>query len=763
MVRLNGEDASRRTVAALRGCLAVLLCGLWSAHGLAAEQGGDAFDTNHRVLWTGSQVIGSPEPPAHYRAVRAFPKLTLENPVDLRLSPDGERWYVLELGGTVRSFPAVPPVAQAEAQKPDLVLDISTPNLPESVRRVVYGMVLHPRFQENGQLFLYYRDLRPGPPRLRLSRFIVDVSEPEVVPHANPDSETIICEYPAGEDHFGGSMQFGKDGFLYFSVGDGSGYGDGGESGQDLGDFQASIHRIDVDHPSRGKMYSIPPGNPFADRLGARPEIWAYGVRNVWKMSFDRGTGDLWAGDVGQDLWESVIKVERGGNYGWSIKEGTHDFRPERPHGPTPMSPPVFEHAHFESRSLTGGFVYRGKRMPELVGAYVYGDYETGIIWALRYEGGKVTWHAQLVDTPLHIVSFAEDRDGELMLLDFTGSIHRFEAEDPAVIAAAASHHFPHKLSETGLFASTADHRVAPGVLPYNVNSPLWSDGAHKQRFIAIPGDGKIDHQVDTGWKFPAGTVLVKTFSLDLRAGDPTSQRRLETRLLQYEQNDWHGYTYLWNEAQTDAELLENPAGLDRVYQISDAGAPGGTRAQTWHFPGRAECTLCHTMPANYVLGPNTAQMNRTNDYGGGVVANQLKVLDRLGMLVHPLGDQNVDELPRLVDPHDTHAELATRARSYLQANCTHCHMKYGGGNAYFFLTNSLSLADTGAVNLLPQHSDLGVAGARVLVPGDPDHSLIALRMATLGPHRMPRLASSVVDEDGLKLVREWIASLAHR
>jgi hypothetical protein len=165
-------------------------------------------------------------------------------------------------------------------------------------------------------------------------------------------------------------------------------------------------------------------------------------------------------------------------------------------------------------------------------------------------------------------------------------------------------------------------------------------------------------------------------------------------------------------------------------------------------------------MPANYVLGPNTAQMNRTNDYGGGVVANQLEVLDRLGMLTHPLGEQRVTELPRLADPHDASAPLADRARAYLQANCAHCHMKWGGGNAYFYLTSTLTLEQTGAVDLLPQHSDLGIAGARVLVPGDPDRSLIARRMAMLGPHRMPRLASSVVDQDGVELIRKWIAGM---
>ncbi|MBA3937063.1 MAG: PQQ-dependent sugar dehydrogenase [Planctomycetes bacterium] len=719
------------------------------------------FDTTKRVAWTTSQVHGTAEPPAAYHVVRVYPKLTLESPVDLRLDAASQRWYVLELNGTVRSFPVqVQGVQPQAAQKPELVLDIAIPGLPERVRRAAYGLVLHPHFAENGQLYVFYREQTPGPPRTRISRFIVDLREPEVVPRARLDSETVICEFLSGEDHFGSSMAFGPDGFLYFSVGDGSGYGDGGESGQDLGDFQASIHRIDVDHPSRGRMYGIPAGNPFTERLGARPEIWAYGLRNIWRMAFDRVTGELWAGDVGQDLWESVFKIERGGNYGWSILEGTHGFRPERPHGPTPIIAPVIEHAHFEARSLIGGQVYRGKRLPELAGAFIYGDYDTGLVWGVRGEAGKPAWHAQLASTALRIVDFAEDADGELLLVDLMGGLYRFEAEDPAVLAAAAGHHFPHLLSETGLFASTAEHRVAPGVIPYSVNSPLWSDGAAKQRFMAIPGDGRIENQGDNGWTFPQDSVLVKTFALDLEAGNPATRKRLETRLLHLVQNTWHGYTYLWNDAQTDAELLEQPAGLDRTYSIRDAKAPGGVREQRWHFPGRAECTLCHTMPANYVLGASTAQLNRDQDYGGGVVANQLTVFDHLGLLAHPLYGQPPAQLARLADPHDAHAPLDSRARAYLQANCAHCHMKYGGGNAYFFLTSTIPLAQTGAVNLDPQHGDLGIPGAKVLRPGDPDHSLMLARMAALGPLRMPRIASNVVDQDGVALIRAWIAAM---
>src|SRR5207253_290238 len=215
--------------------------------------------------------------------------------------------------------------------------------------------------------------------------------------------------------------------------------------------------------------YAIPADNPFVNISGARPEVWAYGLRNPWKMSFDRATGDLWLGEVGQDLWEMVYLIKRGGNYGWSVMEGNHVYNPKlKPGGPSPITPPVVEHGHHEARSLTGGFVYRGSRLTELRGAYIYADYETGKIWAMRHDGKQVTEHRELMQTPLHIAAFGEDNGGELYLVAYEGLIDRLvpapKIEQP--------HEFPRKLSETGLFASTKDHRPAPGLIPYDVNAP---------------------------------------------------------------------------------------------------------------------------------------------------------------------------------------------------------------------------------------------------------------------------------------------------
>jgi uncharacterized repeat protein (TIGR03806 family) len=518
----------------------------------------------------------------------------------------------------------------------------------------------------------------------------------------------------------------------------------------------------------------VPKDNPFVGRKDARPEIWAYGLRQPWKFSFDRHSGDLWCGDVGQDLWEMVYRIEKGGNYGWSVMEGAHPFRPERKKGPTPILKPIVEHPHSDFRSITGGYVYRGKRLKDLIGAYVYGDFDTGRVWALRYDGKKVTEHRELTKLQQRIVSFGEDEAGEIYHLDWVGGqVHRLVTA-PKTTETADS---PRKLSETGLFTSTKEHKPAPGLIPYSVNAALWSDGASKERFLAIPGDGKIRFDAieypqpapgaPRGWKFPDGTVVVKTFALEMEKGNPRSRKRLETRILHFQQlggseevgdQYWRGYTYLWNDEQTDAELLD-AAGLDRVYTIKDKDAPAGTRQQKWHFPSRAECTLCHTMPAKYVLGVNTLQLNRDHDYGNGRVANQLRTFEHLGLFTTPL-PAPPEKLPRLVDYENKKLDINQRARSYLHANCAHCHMKWGGGNAEFQLLATLPLKDTGTVGIKPAHGEFGVKEPCVIAPGDPERSMVLHRMKLNGLGRMPHVGSSVVDGPAVALIHDWIKQL---
>jgi uncharacterized repeat protein (TIGR03806 family) len=716
------------------------------------------FGIEKRTLWTTSRVHGSPEPPAPYRLENAFPKLKFDRPLELVALPATKRLAVAEQLGKLFTFEN-----RSDATDKHLLLDTKT---------TVYSFTAHPKFAENRYLYVTTAATDEKPDGTHVVRYKVKPTDP---PEVDPASATVILTWPSG-GHNGGCLRFGPDGYLYVGTGDGSGIADGLETGQRLDDLLGAILRIDVDHADGAKNYRVPTDNPFVAMKGARSEVYAYGLRQPWRFDFDRATGDLWAGEVGQDLWEMIYRIEKGGNYGWSVQEGLHPFRPTRPKGPTPILPPVIEHNHHEFRSITGGTVYHGKRLPDLAGAYIYGDYDTGRVWALRYDAKvkKVTDHKELVDTQLRIVAWGTDLDGELYAVDHQGGgLHWIV---PAPPPAANAPKFPRKLSETGLFASTKDHLPAAGVIPYSVNAELWSDGAIKERFMAIPGDAKIDYDAMTypqpapgalpGWRFPSGTVFVKTFALDLEPGNPKSRRRLETRLLIGERvagseevgdQVWLGYTYLWNDDQTDAELIE-AKGLDKTYEVKDPAAPGGKRDQVWHFPSRTECTLCHTMSAKYVLGVNTLQANRDHDYGE-CVANQLATFEHIGLFSKPLPERP-EKLPRTVDYRDATQDLAARARSYLHANCSHCHRKWGGGNADFQLLFALELKDTGVVNTKPGHGDFDVKNARLLTPGDADRSLILYRMNKVGLGRMPHVASNVVDREGAALVREWIAGM---
>jgi uncharacterized repeat protein (TIGR03806 family) len=724
-------------------------------------KGRKPFGIDKRERWTTSKVVGSPDPAPPYRLEKVFPDLGFNEPLELAIVPGADRWVVAERHGKIYTISTDP-------KKPDKQLLID-------LKRTIYGVVLHPQFAKNRHFYVTSIPnlAKETPDGSHLSRFTADRNDP---PRAEMKSEKLILTWPSG-GHNGGCIRFGPDGYLYLGTGDGSGIADGRNTGQDISDLLASLLRIDVDKADKGRAYAVPADNPFVAHKGARPEIWAYGLRQPWKFSFDKVSGDLWVGEVGQDLWESVYKIEKGGNYGWSVKEGSHPFRIDRKTGPTPILKPVVEHPHSEFRSLTGGYVYHSKRLSELKKAYIYGDYDTGRVWMLRHDGKRVTEHRELARSRIRIVAWGQDHAGDVYALDFmSGGIYRLVANPPP---AADAPKFPHKLSETGLFASTRDLTPAKGLIPYSVNAELWSDGAIKERFIAIPGDGKIEYDTVLypqgapgalpGWRFPDNTVLVKTFSLDLEAGNPKSRRRLETRLLHAvrmpgteEVGDqvWYGYTYVWNDDQTDAELLD-AKGLDRKLTVKDAKVPGGKREQVYHFPSRTECTMCHTFTAKYALGVNTLQMNKDHDYGGGNVANQLSTLEHLGLFTKPLPQKPV-KLPRLVDYHDKAQKVDARARSYLHANCSHCHRKWGGGISDFQLLANLPLKETGTIDAKPGQGTFDLRDPRILVPGDPSRTLLLYRMKTLGLGRMPHIASNRVDAEAVDLLEAWIKELPH-
>jgi len=278
------------------------------------------------------------------------------------------------------------------------------------------GLALAPDFERSGVFWIDYTAAAPR--RTVVSSFTSAGGQ------ADPASERVVIEVEQPfANHNGGQIAFGRDGYLYVALGDGGSGGDPQGNGQNTSTLLGSLLRLDVSDRAR---YQVPADNPFVGQDG-RPEIWAYGLRNPWRFSFDRATSRLWAGDVGQNAWEEIDVITRGGNYGWNVLEGAHCFRAESC-DQSGKIPPVFEYPNpAQGCSVTGGFVYRGSAMPELVGAYVYADYCSGSIWALRYADGRVTAQAQIAKVDIHISSFAQDRAGEIYALEHAtaGGIYR--------------------------------------------------------------------------------------------------------------------------------------------------------------------------------------------------------------------------------------------------------------------------------------------------------------------------------------------------
>ncbi len=361
-----------------------------------------------------------PPPPAASIAVQqVFNQLQLQEPVALLQAPgDGTRWFVVELPGTVRVFDNDPGVSSS-----GVFLDIRARVDSSLSEGGLLGFAFHPDFANNRQVYASYT---AAPRRSVISRFLVDGATGNV----DPTSELLILEVPQpDENHNGGHIAFGPDGLLYIGFGDGGGGGDPFENGQDTTTLLGSIVRIDVDGAA---PYVIPPTNSFANNTECGgnasatdcPEIYAWGFRNPWRFSFDQQTGELWVGDVGQDRWEEVNRVELGLNYGWDEREGAHCFEP--PSNCSLMNvDPIAEYGHNLGISVTGGYVYRGSTIPALQGQYVFGDFGTGRLFAVPFDAAQGTVPVELLDTPIRISSFGQAPDGELYVVDIRGLIYQ--------------------------------------------------------------------------------------------------------------------------------------------------------------------------------------------------------------------------------------------------------------------------------------------------------------------------------------------------
>ena len=681
----------------------------------------------------------------------AFPNLpdTLSQPLAMLQAPnDSSRWFVLEKTGRVRVFQNTPSVNSFDTDFINLAT--SYPAFNDSGEGGLLGMAFHPNYATNREVFLSWTEDGPSgwPTVSVVARFTANPGGLTLDPGSK---EEIIRVNQPYTNHNGGQIAFGPaDGYLYFGLGDGGSGGDPQGHGQDTTDVLGDMLRLDVD--SGVTPYSIPSTNPYftspsarcpADHTGMTncPEIYASGLRNPWRWSFDRQTGALWAGDVGQSAREEIDRIELGGDYGWNCREGriAYSGAPASCSSATGFTDPVHDYPRTDGTSVTGGYVYRGSALPALVGRYVFGDYGSGRIWRLNDNGAGGYTAQQLLDTSLAISSFGEDNAGELYVVDIAGG-DLYRIVDGGGGGPPGQPPVATQLSATGCVSPQNPALPASGLIPYTVGAPFWSDGATKERWLALPNQTTIQVQADGDFAFPPGTVLMKHF----RLGSILAETRL---FMRHPDGTWAGYSYEWNQQQTDATLV-----------------PGGKVAtiagQSWIFPSGNDCLTCHTAAAGFALGLETAQLNRDFTYTAtGRTANQLATLDAIGMFAAPLG--NPSSHPQLASPTDTAATLSARARAYLHTNCANCHRTGGPTPSSMDWRYATLLQNTLACDAVPQSGDLGLgANARIVAPGDPSLSVLAERIDRRDANGMPPLASNVVDQAGVTLIRDWITSL---
>lgn len=679
------------------------------------------------------QCTAGDSPVGAIRLQHIYSELDFEVPVAMAQAPgNDDAWmYIANKRGTILALPTRDDAGNDEA------IEAARLRVHTSGESGIADLAFHPDYENNGKLYVTYSaKVETGAYELRLSELQRELDGTTF------GSERILMRIPQDYNiHYGGGMAFGPDGYLYIGVGDDGNNLTGDANlwrAQDTDNFYGSILRIDVDNPGSLMPYGIPTDNPFVGTNGIN-EVWAYGFRNPWRISFDRQRpGGLWNSNVGSNHTEEINLVEAGQNYGWPVCEGPCS-------SPVPeMVDPVHHYPNSGGAAVIGGFVYRGTRIPELQGKYVFGDHVTQQISALDLdrEVGDPNRVKVLASTGIDISSFAQDNSGELYVLGLrAGGIYRIERADEGVSVS-----MPEQLSETGCFASLEGGRPRPadGVYPYRVAQRFWSDGANKERLLSIPAGSAIDVSDALNWSLPRGGVAIKHFYLD--------DRPIETRfLLHYLDGAWGGFSYEWNAQSDDATLVEFGG---KTSTISD---------QQWTYPSRGDCLRCHTEQAGYTLSLETRQLNLTGEPAVSNSVGQIAQMASHGLL-SSLAPELLPPFPGAKSLLEPEVDLQERAYSWLHVNCSSCHRGVGSsGRASWDARYDTHMNDRVLCDQIPIEltNMFEAEHERVVLPGDHEYSTLWIRAtARSSALSMPPIGSAVSDPVGSELVGQWIDSL---
>lgn len=615
-----------------------------------------------------------------YRFEKAFPNLEGQFLSPVMILPDGinDLIFVVDKPGSIFVFPNDENVAPNQVHE---ILDIKN-----SVRNYheqgLLSMAFDPNYASNGFIYIYYihgEDDNERAPDGQYGDAILErytINDPLNPTSVVAGSNVEVLRVPQpGPDHKGGMMQFhAEEGYLYLSIGDGA-YGHSAiesfpqdprtnNSSQDTTNLRGSMIRIQpLEFPVDGKYYAVPSDNPFVGMGNYRPEIWSYGHRNPWRWAFDtEAPYTIWQTEVGQAGFEEVNLIQKGKNYGWPICEGLTNRGAlggdASKNCATDFEPPREGYFQPEGFSIIGGIVYRGNKLPNLTGHFVFGDYVTKKIWSIVDGDAK-----QLVSDafPENIVSFGTDLSGEELFVstygvEYGGNSTIYKVVDDNAEAAV----IPQTLSATGLFADLTTLTPVSGVIEYDVNTDGWFDGAIARHFISIPNDTTIAFNSVENWQLPAGAVLVKHLSV---MGENNSQIPFTTSVLFKQQSgNWQAANYHWNDAGTEATLVT------QTINVTDNGIEPRTRA----VQSAGDCGSCHTGSGSKdPLALHTRQLNKVFDYSG-VLDNQLDAFNYVGMFDQIINSASDYNAFAAID--DETSSTSLRARSYMDTNCSHCH-----------------------------------------------------------------------------------------